>query len=425
MERNYGIGLFSLFCFLVCQTAAQALGHPNPGLPALVQEADAICIGRITHIQDLGPTQVDLGYRNSYTNELSLTAATDAVAEVAVQSVLKGKVSQKSIKVTFYKNVHQGPNPTFFTELAAGETDVIFLTAEGDGVRFFLAQPNTDGKSKIVLGDAKIRPIPATTPPLRAVLLTLVDALVSGSKPVKMECLDRIGSVGYLLYAKAGVYVDEAAVESRSSLREPLLADGGPSSLEAFIQAKVLPVILKLTMDKDADLRDQAVIVAARLQDVGVIPALAKIADKQYRPGQIGIAASVLSEYRNQAATRALVGVLGDSNPNVRSQAAASLRISADPVAVPALLEHLEDPSPDARYYIVAALFTATNTADCPGAELFRAKENDYVSSWKKWANDHQDKVAALREQFLAPLPLKAVPLKAVPLKAVPPKAAN
>lgn len=405
--KNLALLALCLLCLLICQTAAHALGHPNPELPALVQEADAICIGRITHIQDLGPTQVDLGYRNSYTNELSPTNATNAVAEVAVQSTLKGKISQKSIEVAFYKNVHQGENPTFFTELAAGEMDMIFLMATGDGARFSLAQPNTAGKSKIVLGDAKIGPIPATTPPLRAVLLALTDALVSGSKPVKMDCLDRLGTAGFLLYAKANVYVDEAAVARRSALGEPLIADGVSSSLEEFTRIRVLPAVLRLVTDKDADLRDQAVLAAGSLQDVSVIPALAKLADKQYKPGEQGMAASVFDEYRNPAATRALVGVLGDTNPNVRSEAADALRNLADPVAMPSLLEHLDDPDPGARYNIVAALFTATKTPSFPGPDHFHDEEDKYITFWKKWAADHQDKVAALREQFLAPLPVR------------------
>jgi len=140
-----------------------------------------------------------------------------------------------------------------------------------------------------------------------------------------------------------------------------------------------------------------------------VIPALAKLADKQYHPGEQGMAAGVFGQYRNPTATRALVGVLGDSSPNVRSQAAYSLRESADPLAVPFLLEHLDDPDPDARYSIVAALYMATDTPLCPGPVIFHAKEDEYISFCKKWAVDHQDKVAALREQFLAPLPTKAV----------------
>jgi len=412
MKHNYGISICCLLCFLVCQTGVQASGHPNPELPVLVQDADAICIGRITQIEDSGPTQVNLGYRDSITNQPVPTTVPGAVAEVTVRSVLKGKVIPKSITVAFYKNVQKGFNQTFFTELAAGETDILFLKATEDGTRFSLSEPNSAGKSKIVLGDAKISPIPATAPPLRAALLVLVDALGSGSKPVKMESLDRIGSAGYLLYAKAGVYVDKPAVADRTVLGEPLLADSPASSLEAFIRARVLPAVLTLTTDKDADVRDQAVLAAGRLQDVDVIPALANIADKQYKPGQQGIAASIFSEYRNPDATRALAGVLGDTNPNVRSQAAAALRELADPVAVPALLEHLDDPDPWAKYYIVTALYTATDTPQYPGTVLFHADEDKYVSLMRKWAAEHQDKVALLRDQFVAPLTPKAPLLK-------------
>ena len=397
---------------LSCPGFVLAFDDGHPEVTVLVQNAGAVCIGRVTHIEDLGPAQVNLGYTAGGTNRPAPVDARSMVAEVAVQGVLKGKISPKSITVAFYKNVSLASkpfNPEPFTELAAGETDILFLKTTDDAMNFTLSQPSSYGKSKITIGDAKIGPIPAAATPLRAVLLALVEALASGSKPVKLECLDRIGSTGYLLYAKAGVWVDTGAVNRRTALGEALMADNPSSSLEAFIRARILPAVLKLTTNSDADLRDQAISAAGRLQDVGVIPALAKIADRQYKPGFVSMTSAILSQYRNPEATRALVGVLGDTNPNVRSQAADSLRESADPVAVPFLLEHLDDPDPDARYSIVAALYMATDTPLCPGPVIFHAKEDQYVSFCKKWALDHQDKVAALREQFLAPLPTKAV----------------
>ncbi len=407
-NRVKNLALFALcLCGLLsCPGFAMAYPDGHPEVPVLVQNADAICVGRVTRIEDLGPAQVDLGGRDSMTNLPAPIDARNAVAEVAVQSVLKGKISPKPITVAFYKNVPKGLNPTPFTELAAGETDILFLKTTSDEASFTLSQPSSYGKSKITIGDAKIGLMPATTSPLRAVLLVLADALGSGSKPVKLECLDRIGSTGVLLYAKAGVWVDKGAVARRTALGEPLMADSPSSSLEAFIRAKILPAVLKLTTDSDADVRDQAVLAAGRLQDVDVIPALAKIADKQYKPGEpAGMVALILGEYRNPDATRALVGVLDDRNPNVREEAAYSLRESADPIAIPFLLEHLDDPDPGARYSIVAALYMATDTPLCPGSVIFHAKEDEYISFCKKWADEHQDKVALLRDQFLAPLP--------------------
>ena len=394
---------------LSCPGSALAYFDGNPEVPVLIQNADVVCVAKIVAVTQGTPVTFEANHRGPV-----FIDAQSAVAVVAVQSVLKGRISLKSVEVAFFKNAPHNAsnpfNPSPFTEVAAGETDILFLKTTNDAASFTLSQPSSHGKSKITIGDAKIGPLPAGISPLRAVLLTLTDALVNGSKPVKMECLNRIGSAGVLLYAKAGVWVDKGAVEVRSDLGEPLLADNPSSSLEAFIRAKMLPAVLKLTTDSDAAVRDQAVLAAGRLQDVGIIPALAKIADRQYQSGALGDTASVFSEYRNPAATRALVGVLGDSNPNVRAQAAYSLRESADPLAIPFLLDHLDDPNPDARYSMVAALFMATDTPLCPGPAIFQEKEDEYISFCKKWASEHQDRIAVLREQFIAPLPTKAAP---------------
>ena len=401
-----------LFAILSCPGSALAQLDGHPEVPVLIQNADVVCIAKVVAVTQVTPIKFEAVHKGHDGLPVFIDAQS-AIAEVAVRSVLKGKISPQSITVSFFKNYHPASNPfnpSPFTELAAGETDIIFLKATDDAGRFTLSQPSSHGKSKIIIGDAKISPLPATTPPLRAALLALTDALAGGSKPVKMECLDRIGSAGYLLYAKAGVYVDKTAVMRRSNLGEPLLADNPSSSLEAFIRARILPVVLKLTMDSDADIRDQAILTAGRLQDVDVIPALAKITDMQYQPGQpAGEGDLIFGEYRNPDATRALVGVLSDSNPNVRERAAYSLRESADPLAAPFLLEHLDDPDPDARYSIVTAFYTATNTPEYPGTVLFHDDEGKYIAFCKKWAAEHQEKVDLLRAQFLAPLPVKAV----------------
>ena len=404
--KNLALFALCLCGLLLCPRFALAQFDGDPEVPVLVQNADAVCVGKVVAVTQVTPTKFEARHHGHDGLPVFIDAQS-AVAEVAVQSVLKGKIGSKSITVAFYNNVYHGFNPAPFTELAAGETDILFLKATDNEASFTLSQPSSHGKSKITIGDAKIGPIPADTLPLRAVLLALTDALGSGSKPVKMECLDRIGSAGVLLYAKAGVWVDKAVVAVRAALGEPLLADSPSSSLEAFIRAKILPAVLKLTTDSDADVRDQAVLAAGNLQDVGVIPALAKLADKQYKPGEQGMAAGLFGQYRNPDATRALVGVLGDSNPNVRERAAYSLRESADPIATPFLLEHLDDPDPGARYSIVTALFTATNTPQYPGTVLFHADEDKYVSLMRKWGTEHQDKVALLRDQFLAPMPLR------------------
>ena len=391
---------------LACCQGAQA----EPELPFFVQQADAICVGTVKDVQVQGQTSVMIGHRDGQ----PVMVPTDAeVATVAVEDVLKGDLTPTVIKVSFNKNAHTEYNSTRFTQLATGERAVLFLTATPDKSLFTLTRPSSDEGSEVLIGGARLPP--HSTSPLRSTLLTLAQALSTPAlspsiKAVRVGCLERLGSAGFLLYVSPDKSTDRFGVKARQDFGEPLsVGTASASSLEQFIKTKILPAVLQLTSDADVDVRDQAVLAAGRLQDVDVIPALAKIAGKSYKPGMLGETAVILRFFRNPAATRPLAGVLSDSNPDVRSQAAAGLRDLADPLAVPSLLEHLDDPSADAKYYIVTALYTATDTPEYPGTVLFHDDEDKYVSLMRKWAVDHQDKVAALREQFLAPLPTKAV----------------
>ena len=396
---------------LACCQGAQA----KPELPLFVQQADAICVGTVKDVQVQGQTSVMIGHRDGQ----PVMVPTDAeVATVAVEDVLKGDLTPTIIKIAFNKNAHTEFNSTRFTQLATGERAVLFLTATPDKSLFTLTRPSSDEGSKVLIGGARLPP--HSTTPLRSTLLTLAQALSMqalstqplspSTKAVRIGCLERLGSAGFLLYISPDNSDDRFGVKARQAFGEPLsVGTASASSLEQFIKTKILPAVLQLTSDADVDVRDQAVLAAGRLQDVDVIPALAKIAGKSYKPGMLGETAVILRFFRNPAATRPLAGVLSDSNPDVRSQAAAGLRDLADPLAVPSLLEHLDDPSADAKYYIVTALYTATDTPGYPGTVLFHDDEDKYVSLMRKWAVDHQDKVAALREQFLAPLPTKAV----------------
>ena len=60
------------------------------------------------------------------------------------------------------------------------------------------------------------------------------------------------------------------------------------------------------------------------------------------------------------------------------------------------------------QWAFAAALLAATNTPSYPGTENSQDQEDKYVTFWKKWATEHQEKVDFLRAQFLAPLPTKA-----------------
>ena len=389
---------------LACCQGAQA----KPELPLFVQQADAICVGTVKDVQVQGQTSVMIGHRDGQ----PVMVPTDAeVATVAVEDVLKGDLTPTIIKIAFNKNAHTEFNSTRFTQLATGERAVLFLTATPDKSLFTLTRPSSDEGSKVLIGGARLPP--HSTTPLRSTLLTLAQALSMqalstqplspSTKAVRIGCLERLGSAGFLLYVSPDKSDDRFGVKARQAFSEPLLSGASSaSSLEQFIKTKILPAVLQLTTDADSDVRDEALLAAGSFQDVDVIPQIAALADKNY------LAPIIIQDYRNPDSVGPLIRILSSRNDWVRAKAAYALRSLAAPLAIPFLLEHLDDPSADAKYYVVTALFTATDTPGYPGAVHFNDEEDKYVSFWKKWAVDHQDKVAALREQFLAPLPTKA-----------------
>jgi len=389
---------------------------PDGALHSVLPKSDVVCVGTVRSVGEAGHSLFKVG------TGLSVEAQV-AGAEISVEAVLSGNFSGTRLHLLYpapLSSPRMSSNYTPYPHVVVGERAVFFLVKppisndkapeDKEARSFLLYSPFALPSPIIPIGNVSLTGVLAAATPLRRVILTLVRALDVPDNTIRLDCLQRLGGVGYLLDVKPGVYLDEYAVKDRLTLGESVSTPQSTATdLESFVKSRVLLAVLGLATNSDAEVREQATFALGRLQDVDVIPALAKIADKQYKPGETGEAAFILRFYRNPAATRPLVGVLGDTNPNVRSQAAAALRELADPVAVPSLLEHLDDPDPDARYFIATALYTATNTPEHPDMALFQAKEDQYVTFWKKWALDHQDKVAALREQFLAPLPPKAV----------------
>ncbi len=398
--------LWLALALLVIQPAGAGT-VPNGRIHSAIPQSDLICVGTVKSVGELGQGLFASG--TGYTTEAQVESA-----EVSVEAVLSGSLSATHLHFLYPappSPPRMSSNYLHYPQVVAGERAIFFLSrqpAQQDGSgSFVLYSPFALPAPLVPIGNASLEGVLAPATPLRRIILTLVRALEVPDSAIRSECLQRLGEVGYLLDVKPRRYSDEYGVKDRLVLGEPISPPPSAApDLEGFVQSRVLPAVLKQTMNSDAEVREQAIFALGRLQDVEMIPMLAKIADTQDKPGETGEAASILIFfYRNPAATRPLVGVLGDSNPNVRSQAAAALRELADPVAVPFLLEHLDDPDPDTRYYIVTALYAATDTPEHPDMALFQAKEDKYASFWKKWAAEHQDKVAALREQFLAPLP--------------------
>lgn len=398
--KNLCLFVFCILGLMSCPCSAFAYFDGAPNLPDLVQKADAICIVKVVNIKQIVPIKFEAVHKDK--NGLPvLIDAKSAVAEVVVQNVLKGSIAQKSIEVAFFENVSRGFNPTPFTELVVGETDIVFLKTAIDGMHFSLSQPSSHGKSKIVISDA-INPAQGTGSPLRAVLSALVDALTNGNNLIKLECLNRIGSVGYLLYTKPDVYSEQGSTETRNALNEALLTDKTvDSSLERFVSKEILPAVKRLTKDTDVAISEQATITAGELQDVSVIPNLIKISSKDTDPDVLGLAALTIGEYKNPKAIIPLIEALNSSSSKVREQAVYSLRELNNPLALPFLIERLNDGASSVRFAANQALFGITGEVGShlsqDNKQSLQTRENAF---WKNWALEHQDKLKKYRVEF-------------------------
>lgn len=383
----------TLSCCVLCLLCLKGVGAV-PELPILVQESDAICIGTVTKISTLGRTKVTVGYENG---QPILTDTENNLATIHIEENLKGTQQLSTVRTSFPANVFTKFSRTRFTQLTVGERAIFFFAAGSDKTKFSLIQPNSDGYSKILIGSPKTFVKPDGLNPLRATLLAVTEGLLDTNKKVRLVCLERIATTGFILDVEADKYVDRYGTKFRSYLGEPLAGKTGNSEgLEQFVKSKILPTVMEMTMDKDTDISEQAFITAGNLQAADVIPALVKIADKNT------IAAYTLGNYRSEEAVRPISNALTSSNNLVRERAASALRNFANPIAVPTLLDHLDDPNQDAQYYIVTALYTSTGTPHFPGTELFHNSPSEYVKFWRKWAVDHKDKIKVLRAQFEA-----------------------
>ena len=390
---------------------AKAFGLPGGSLEFALPKSDVVCVGTIKSTSEAGQNVFRLGPH-------ALIDCQDASAEVSVEAVLSGHFSGTRFHLNYPAYpagaVHKGMSfpSNFYPHVVAGERAMFFLSkATGDGAdTFSFFSPFARPAPIVPIGESSLAGILTAATPLRRVALTLTRGLDVPDKTIQLDCLQRLNVIGNLLYVmqsvhKPGTYDDEYELKNRLAFGEAVLTpESVASSLEEFVKAQILPTVLKLTTASDTDLSEQAVITAGSLQDVGVIPKLVNIADRHYE------APLAIGNYRTGSAVRPLINALASKNDDVRAQAAYALRNFADPLAVPFLLDHLEDPNPDAQYYIVTALFTATDTPQYPGTQLFHDKTSDYIALWKKWATDHQDKIKALRAQFDAETPANASP---------------
>lgn len=394
--------LVALLLYSTSRTV-HALGFASRSLPEVITKAGVICIGTVGAISSDSKASFDTGvFTGPKTAPYSLKAMLD-VADVAVESTLKGGPLPAHIRVAFAQNV-PGNVRILWAELTGGERAIFFLKRNAQNGLFGLLYPFGDRETTISLGPALLT-LPFKQPTLlRTILLLLTQMVQSHTDPwTRMRSLDWICSVGGLLYPdNHPKYYFEALHPDPEQARQALHET---PDLEAFVTQNLLPVVRHAAHDPDWRVRGAAVQAGAALQDVTLIPNTARDADADIRGSSsdhsLAGNAYWLTEYRVPTAVRPLVSLLNYDKQTVRTRAAEALRGIADPLAVPFLLDRLSrEPNADILVTDLRALH------DCASEKSFMP---DYstagqtaksVSYWRQWAIVHKAQVDALRAQY-------------------------
>jgi hypothetical protein len=380
---------------LVPGSRAEAALITSYTLPELVQQSDVICVGKVVKTKAQGKTEIATPYRDKEGKVIKVTVER-MEAEFALEDVLKGQLEPGSVRVWFPGNPPPTPGvqPLRFTQLAADERILLFLTrAEEKGV-WALLDPSNLPPTKIKLGAARPKAVGDAGSPLRKILLYLTAGVREGEAAIRSACLPRLAEIGFLLY------VPLDAEERRSlrlmTLRREIGEHG--MELEALVRRDVVPTLIEAAK-RDPGTQQAATFVAASLQSTDVIPDLFVLAkrDPQVSPAVAGI----LADYRAPEAAKHMIPLLKHEAPAVRQATATALERIGDPRALPFLIDRLDDPDTEARYHVVSALHGITGQPGLPSIPLFQQTQGkEHVAFWKKWAAGHDAVLRKNREGF-------------------------
>jgi hypothetical protein len=459
----------SALAALLFATSAHGAPRSAPALPDLVQEADTICVGVPILCKEVGRRWFYTGTVDEKGEEIHVLI-NQAVASFNVETVLKGVINQKQIQVAFPVNVtgeepvlseppgavgsSRDINPGLFTELVPKEHVMVFLRSGTDKSPFSLLAPESQPGPKVRISQAMpVHPLAELTlaelTPLRKVLLYLAEALAASDNSTQVECLRRLEEVGTLLYyppqemakTREGLGELPAGWIEAKALYKPVLAPPKagqlpgqlrewrdppadkirqaylqlPDPLEKFVEHHVVPAVLKLAQSTDLQVREQAVVTAAALQQAAVIPELVRgytsyLSEIKKNPQKV-IAylgwLSLLEGYRIPAATEYLVNLLHNDRPAVRRAAARALGRIEDSRALPFLIANVDDTDPAAQEAILGALSAITREdvfTGSSGSKAERRKQaverrKQAVAFWKQWSIEHKTQLDALKAQ--------------------------
>lgn len=356
-----------VFCLVAVPENTGAFPVRHVSLAERVIQSHRIVVANATSVSHLS------------NNELPQNKTFDV--EFAVERVIKGKKTEREVNLSISS-----------PKISVGQRVLLFLTPQNG----LFASGSFPGPVIIIGSNSHVHDTPPKESAFRSVLLYLAGGLVDDSTEVQSACLRNLRDIHPLLYVRHPKYGN--AGELRKALEENELG------LESFVEKRILPSVRKLLLKADVDpnSRDSAILVAGLLQDAEMIPRIAEISRRK-DTGWVESASYVLGEFRTPKATRWLIPLLKDDLASIKNNSAKSLSIVGDPVAVPFFLECLNDSSIKVRRTVVTGLHSLTKESWQAGSwhylKEYEEKEEQYISFWKKWAQEHADEMIERRRQ--------------------------
>jgi len=336
------IAIALLACGLAVGSAGAALA-PQADVPAMVEAADLIVVGRAADIQ------ID---RNS---------ASETLVVWVDRVIASSAPSPRPLSV---RVVLPLPAPGQGA-VANGQYGMFFLRSTGENGAYTAADPDHPALVAASASNSSARSADALTGAaheLARVLTAPAADLIGPRDPAAAQHLswEAASALETIPYPIAGPELRTIAASQQTPARlwaiAVLLDAGDPNEMAARVPDYLASV--------KADLLSPDV-------DEGLAAAT--------------LAVSIEAKVGSPNAAPVLAALLGSTETTVRRAAANALARIATPEVIAPLAKALDDPERDIRYYAVRGLAQATG-AEVPTLPLFYAKEAEMLGYWRNWA---------------------------------------
>jgi hypothetical protein len=343
-----------LIAVLALASAASARAAPVPpvNVPAMVEAAELIVVGRVA---SLAVEQGPQGPRERFF--------------IVVDRVLKGaRPGTLAVQLDRSDRQYRGVLPR--------EYGMFFLRRGAAGYAaaepyhpMLVASPVADPNAS-----ASAAPLTAATHELVRVLTTPASVLTDPTTGVQRFSADGSAAQSQLLYRAAA-----------DAVRSIPYAVAGPELREAAassdVMARLWAINCLFLMGSSDELAELKVDYLNSLRAVLLRP-----------PPELALPVAILAstmagEIKSPKAVRTLVALLNSTEVEVRRTAASLLGdIANDSVIAPLARTALQDEDGDVRYFAVIGLAMATKSGPAPTKADYTANEDEYLTFWRTWA---------------------------------------